>query len=328
MSELLKRTEPDRTRLILVGDKNQLPPVGAGRPFQDIIESNFFPVFTLTKIMRTDDDSLIPINANKVLAGDHQGMDFDGIQMNWESEKEADSIPAIFVEVIEDSLINKSKGNEETGLLLEEIQVLSPQRKGPIGTTELNIVLRARFNKNGTPLTKFNNFRTNDKVILVHNNYEAGYMNGDQGYITGEDLTNLKRPLMLINVAGTDEPIKIDRDSIYDVELAYAITIHKSQGSEWKKVIMPVHPAHSFMLSRNLVYTGITRGRYNVTLIGTHAGLQTACRKSGDSGRYTWLSDLYKSYGSEEEDEGIPDGVEEEQIEGLDEGPSDIEGYE
>ena len=330
MSELLKRLEPERTRLILVGDKNQLPPVGAGRPFQDIIESNFFPVFTLNKIMRTDDDSLIPINANKVLAGDHQGMDFDGTQMEWISEKEADSIPSIFVEVIEDSLKNKSKGNDEDGLLLEEIQVLSPQRKGPIGTGELNIALRARFNKDGTPLTKFNNFRTNDKVILVHNNYDAGYMNGDQGYIVGEDLSNSKRPLMLINVAG--EEIEIDRDSIYDVELAYAITIHKSQGSEWKKVVMPVHPAHSFMLSRNLVYTGITRGRYNVTLIGTHFGLQTACGKSGDSGRYTWLSDLYKGYKSKDdlEDDIEKDLDEEEQIEGLDEGPEDIEpeGYE
>lgn len=322
MSELLKRLEPERTRLILVGDKNQLPPVGAGRPFQDIIESNFFPVFTLNKIMRTDDDSLIPINANKVLKGDHQGMDFDGVQMEWISEKEADSIPSIFIEVIEDAM------RAENGLLLEEIQVLSPQRKGPIGTGELNIALRARFNKDGTPLTKFNNFRTKDKVILVHNNYDAGYMNGDQGYIVGEDLSNSKRPLMLVNVAG--EEIEIDRDSIYDVELAYAITIHKSQGSEWKKVVMPVHPAHSFMLSRNLVYTGITRGRYNVTLIGTHFGLQTACGKSGDSGRYTWLSDLYKEYKGESdlEYEIEKDLNEEEQIEGLDEGPDDIEGYE
>ena len=291
MSELLKRLNPSKTKLILVGDKNQLPPVGAGRPFQDIIESNFFPVFTLNKIMRTDDDSLIPINANKVLQGDYISISFDDQQMGMIDERTAEDIPQLIVREILDS-----------SFLPENIQVLTPQKKGPIGTGELNEALRAALNKSGKTLEKFKDFKTNDKVILIHNNYEEGYMNGDQGYIQGEDLTNSKRPIMIIRLDDKTE-IQIDRETIYDVQLAYAITIHKSQGSEWERIIMPVHPAHSFMLSRNLIYTGITRGRYNVTLIGTQFGLKTACEKSGAQERLTWLSDFFQDYKSEEGEE-------------------------
>jgi len=288
MSELLKRLDSTKTRLILVGDKNQLPPVGAGRPFQDIIESHFFPVFTLNKIMRTDDDSLIPINAGKVLQGDYLSISFDDAQMGMIEERTAEDIPGLIVREILDG-----------HFAWREVQVLTPQKKGSIGTIELNEALRDALNRTGKQLEKFKDFKTKDKVILIHNNYEEGYMNGDQGYIQGEDLTNLKRPLMLIKLDDQTE-IRIDRETIYDVQLAYAITIHKSQGSEWGKVIMPIHPAHSFMLSRNLIYTGITRGRYNVTLVGTQFGLKTACEKSGAQERLTWLSDFFQDYKTEE----------------------------
>ena len=285
MSELLRRLNPNKTKLILVGDKNQLPPVGAGRPFQDIIESNFFPVFTLQKIMRTDDDSLIPINAGKILDGEYNSIEFDDKQMGMINEKTAEDIPQLIVrEILDDPNFSP-----------KEIQVLTPQKKGPIGTGELNSALRVAINRTGKELTKFKEFSTGDKVILVHNNYEAGYMNGDQGYVLGEDLSNSKRPTM--NIQLDDESvISVDRSTIYDVQLGYAITIHKSQGSEWPRIIMPVHLAHSFMLSRNLIYTGITRGRYNVTLMGTQFGLKTACEKSGVGERLTWLSDFFQEY--------------------------------
>ncbi len=296
MSELFKRVDTNRTRIIMLGDKNQLPPVGAGRPFQDIIESNFFPIFVLKKIMRTDDDSLIPINANKILDGDHQGVDFDGKQMTWESEKEAEVIPGEIVRIF----------LEENKYERENIQVLSPQRKGPIGTTILNEILQKALNPSGEELEKFKPFCIKDKVILVHNNYDAEYMNGDQGYVIGEDLKNSKRPVMLIEIIGEEKEktVEVDREHFYDVELGYAITIHKSQGSEWEKIITPIHSAHSFMLSQNLIYTAITRGRYNVTMIGTHFGLKVACDKAGQAARFTWLSDLYKEYDSEGGEEG------------------------
>ena len=293
MSELLRRLDENQTRLILVGDKNQLPPVGAGRPFQDIIESNFFPIFTLNKIMRTDDDSLIPINAGRILLGNNYDLEFDQKQMNLIDERTAEDIPQLIVrEILEDP-----------DYLPEEIQVLTPQKKGPIGTGELNEVLRNALNREGVELSKFKGFSVGDKVILVHNNYDQNYMNGDQGYIKGEDLTKVKRPIMNVELEG-GQMIEIDRDTIYDVQHAYAITIHKSQGSEWKKVILLVHPAHSFMLSRNLIYTGITRGRYNVTLAGTQFGLKVACEKNGMQERFTWLSDFYKEYGVEEKEGG------------------------
>ncbi|KKN58687.1 hypothetical protein LCGC14_0549790 [marine sediment metagenome] len=293
MNELLKRLDESRTKLILVGDKNQLPPVGAGRPFQDIIESDFFPVFTLNKIMRTDDDSLIPLNAGRILSGNNYDIEFDAKQMSMIDERTAEDIPQLIVREI----------MEDTNYLPEEIQVLTPQKKGPIGTGELNEVLRNALNREGVELSKFKGFSVGDKIILIHNNYDQNYMNGDQGYIKGEDLTKVKRPIMNVELEG-GQMIEIDKDTIYDVQHAYAITIHKSQGSEWKKVILLVHPAHSFMLSRNLIYTGITRGRYNVTLAGTQFGLKVACEKSGMQERFTWLSDFYQEYGVEEEEGG------------------------
>ena len=291
MSELFRRLLSNKTKVILVGDKNQLPPVGAGRPFQDIIESNFFPVFILSKIMRTDDDSLIPINANRILSGDYNGLSFDDQQMGMIDERTAEDIPQLIVREIK----------EDPHFSHRDIQVLTPQKKGPIGTIELNEALRAAINPTGQTLSKFKDFKEGDKVILIHNNYDEEYMNGDQGYIQGEDLTNSKRPIMNIQLEG-GQMVEIDRETIYDVQLAYAITIHKSQGSEWKKIIMPVHPAHTFMLSRNLIYTGITRGRFNVTLIGTQFGLKTACEKSGAQERLTWLSDFYRDYNVEQEE--------------------------
>ncbi len=300
MSELLVRINTQRTSIVLVGDKNQLPPVGAGKPFQDIIESDFFPVFTLSKIMRQDDDSLIPINASFVLKGEHAAIDFDDKQMRFIQARQAEDVPAAILQALKESTF-------EPG----DIQVLSPQRKGEAGIDALNEAIRLQTNKGGTPLKKFNRFWEGDRIIFTRNNYDIGYMNGDQGFIIRENLTGKKAKLE-VNMDG--ELLQLEMDSYWDIQLAYAITIHKSQGSEWKQVIFPVHPAHTFMLSKNLVYTGITRGRYNVTLVGTDQGLQTACRKADAMNRATNLSRfLEKQY------EGL-EGVERyKEPEGLDE---------
>ncbi len=283
MSELLVRVNTKRTSILLVGDKNQLPPVGAGKPFQDIIESNFFPVHIMTKIMRQDDDSLIPINASFVLSGEHQAIDFDDKQMSFILTRHAEDVPSAILSAIKKSTFPHN-----------EIQVLSPQRKGEAGIDVLNEILRFYLNQGATPLVKFNRFWVKDKIMFTRNNYVLGYMNGDQGLIEGEDLSNSKKPTLLINLDGTT--IKVENDNHWDIQLAYAITIHKSQGSEWKQVIFPVHPAHTFMLSKNLIYTAITRGRYNVTIVGTDLGLKTACEKIGSLERATNLSRFYEEY--------------------------------
>ncbi|KKM93453.1 hypothetical protein LCGC14_1208250 [marine sediment metagenome] len=286
----------EKNRLILIGDANQLSPVAAGNPLLDLINSKMFNVTFLNKIMRTEGDSLIPINANHILQGNRSKLSFDDEQMGFKNINDATMIPDFICSFIESGIFN-----------LDEIQVISPQHKGPVGTIILNEVLQEVFNPldDSKKLSSFD-YLIGDKVIFTKNNYEIGYVNGDQGKVKGE-ATGPKNKKMLIITNDQGEDLEIFRDDIWDIELAYAITIHKSQGSEWPCIIMPIHETTSFMLSRNLVYTAITRGRYSVILVGSEKGLAVACRNVSIGKRFTLIPEFLEELiedGREERYEG------------------------
>jgi len=282
----------EKNRLILIGDANQLSPVSAGNPLLDLINSKMFNVTFLDEIMRTEGDSLIPINAGHILAGERSKLSFDGDQMTFLNLTDATRIPEFI-------------GNFITSVVfkLDEIQVISPQHKGPVGTIILNETLQQVFNP-PDPSKKLSSFEylKGDKVIFTKNNYEIGYVNGDQGIVKGE-ASGSKNKKFLIITNDQGEDLEIPRDKIWDIELAYAITIHKSQGSEWPCVIIPVHETTSFMLSRNLVYTAVTRGRYSVVLVGSEKGLAVACRNVSIGKRFTLIPEFLKELSDGTNDE-------------------------
>jgi len=285
MHHLLKAIPP-HAHLILVGDVDQLPSVGPGNVLKDIIKSGRFTVMTLTEIFRQAQESMIVVNAHKVNQGQFPGIeeidkpeetDFRFIQ-----EEDPEKILQNILDLCSERIPGPYRFHP-----LREIQVLAPMHKGTIGVTNLNIELQKRLNPGPSGITRGAwNFRLGDKVMQVINNYDKDVFNGDIGWISKIDPEERQ---VVIDFDG--RPVPYDYSDLDEIILAYAVSVHKSQGSEYPVVILPVVTQHYLLLQRNLIYTGITRAKKRVVLIGTKKALAIAIRNNKPQRRYTLLSE-------------------------------------
>jgi exodeoxyribonuclease V alpha subunit len=282
MYHLLKAIPLDAT-LVLVGDVDQLPSVGAGNVLKDIIASGVFPTVRLKEIFRQARESHIITNAHRVNSGEmpvieynkDRPQDFYFIQLD-EPETILEKIISLCKEKIPESFKYDP---------LKEVQVLTPMHKGILGSVNLNIELQRALNPSGDDLSRSGRvFRIGDKVMQVVNNYDIDVFNGDIGIVAGID-----RELQEVKVDFDGRIVPYDFRNLDELVLAYAVSVHKSQGSEYPVVVMPVHTQHYVLLQRNLLYTGITRGRDLVVLVGMKKAVAIAVRNNKPQKRYSML---------------------------------------
>lgn len=281
MNNLLKAV-PDGMRLILVGDIDQLPSVGAGNVLRDIIDSGAVPVIRLTRIFRQAQTSRIVMSAHAVNAGRLPDLS-NGRETDFFFLREED--PEKVAESIVDLVGRRLPG--AYGIGADSIQVLTPMQRGVVGAASLNIALQQSLNGNGDSLSREGyTFRKGDRVMQLRNDYEKEVFNGDLGYITE---VNLEDRVLKVDFDGRD--IEYDSTELDELSLAYATTIHKAQGSEYPVVVIPVMMNHFVMLQRNLIYTGITRARKVCVLIGQLKALSYAVRNLTVQKRNTRLKE-------------------------------------
>lgn len=278
----LMKAIPSNMRLILVGDIDQLPSVGAGNVLRDIIDSQQIPVVRLTRIFRQAQSSRIVMNAHAINAGQFpnikNGLDTDFFFIN---QEDSDEMVKLIIGLVRDRLSKKY------GYPPKEIQVLTPMQRGTVGAGNLNIELQNALNPTSPSLARGGyTFRQGDKVMQIRNNYDKNVFNGDIGYITAVD-TNERT----LTVTFDSRLVEYDITELDEIVLAYAVTIHKSQGSEFPVVVMPVTMKHFVMLQRNLIYTGITRAKKICVLVGTTKALAYAIRNQTVSQRNTKLKE-------------------------------------
>jgi exodeoxyribonuclease V alpha subunit len=276
----LLRAIPAGARLILVGDSDQLPPVGPGAPLTDLIQSERVPVARLTDIFRQGEGSAIVEAAHAINRGEPvrptgaaQGSGLSDFY--FVAREDADATVALIEQLVRERI------PERFGLdPVRDVQVLTPMRSGPLGVDALNQRLQQVLNPApaapaGFALEARPNgrlpFRVGDKVMQLRNDYERNVFNGDIGFVTQVDPA---RGHLTVQV--DDRLVSYDREGAEDLVLAYAITVHKSQGSEYPAVIAPVSTQHFIMLKRNLLYTAVTRGKRLVVLVGTERAMRTA----------------------------------------------------
>lgn len=276
MYHLLSALKP-QCRCILVGDADQLPSVGAGAVLHDIIASGQVPVVRLDTIFRQKEGGRIVTNAHLINSGRLPVVNEDTEFRFVEIDNEADGAEKI------SALYNSEL--LETGDKFA-VQVLSPMYKNPCGVDNLNQLIQERFNPpaEGKAELKGKNvvFRVGDKVMQKHNDYEKGVFNGDMGEIFAiqKDMVYVRYP---------EQDVKYEGQEVDEITLAYAITVHKSQGSEYHTVIMVLVNSHVIMLQRNLFYTAVTRAKRKVILVGTKRAVQTAVQNQRTSRRFTLL---------------------------------------
>ena len=276
MYHLLSALKP-QCRCILVGDADQLPSVGAGAVLHDIIASGQVPVVRLDTIFRQQEGGRIVTNAHLINSGRlpvvNEDPEFRFVEIEDEAQG-AEKISALY----NSELL-------ETGDKFA-VQVLSPMYKNPCGVDNLNQLIQGRFNPpaEGKGELKGKNviFRVGDKVMQKHNDYEKGVFNGDVGEIFAiqKDMVYVRYP---------EQDVKYEGQEVDEITLAYAITVHKSQGSEYHTVIMALVNSHAIMLQRNLFYTAVTRAKRKVILVGSKRAVQTAVQNQRTSRRFTLL---------------------------------------
>ncbi len=290
MNSLLKAVLPG-TFLILIGDVDQLPSVGPGNLLKDIIDSETIPVVRLTKIFRQDWRSLIIVNAHRVNEGKYPVIKGERERDFYFIEEEEPQLAAQkIIDLCTVRLPSKYKIDP-----VDDIQVLSPMYKGEVGADNLNYSLREALNSKGKEI-KYGNysFRINDKVMQIKNNYDKEVFNGDIGRINH---INVEDHILEVNFYG--RKVGYDFSELNELVLAYAITVHKSQGSEYRIVIIPVMTQHYLLLQRNLLYTGITRAKDMVILIGTKKALWIAINNNKTFHRNTSLKERLRAISEE-----------------------------
>ena len=281
MNNLLKAV-PDGMRLILVGDIDQLPSVGAGNVLRDIIDSGAVPVIRLTRIFRQAQSSRIVMSAHAVNAGRLPDLS-NGRETDFFFLREED--PEKVAESIVDLVGRRLPG--AYGIGADSIQVLTPMQRGVVGAASLNIALQQSLNGNGDSLSRGGyTFRKGDRVMQLRNDYDKEVFNGDLGYITE---VNLEDRVLKVDFDGRETAY--DSTELDELSLAYATTIHKAQGSEYPVVVIPVMMNHFVMLQRNLIYTGITRAKKVCVLIGQLKALSYAVRNLTVQKRNTRLKE-------------------------------------
>ena len=281
MHYLLKATPPKAT-FILVGDVNQLPSVGAGNVLRDIIASGAVPVVELNEIFRQAKESLIIVNAHKINNGILPSLKPSGPKDDFYfiEQEDPEDVLRIILELVTER-VTRRFGLDP----LDDIQVLTPMHRGTVGAGNLNAELQKALNPREDGLIRGNKtFRINDKVMQIKNNYDKEIFNGDIGRITRIDPENQE---MTISFDGRD--VSYDFTDLDEIILAYAVSVHKSQGSEYPAVIIPILTQHYVLLQRNLIYTGVTRGRKLVVIVGTRKALAIGVKNDKTEKRYTYL---------------------------------------
>ena len=268
------------TRLVLVGDVDQLPSVGPGSVLRDVITSGVVPTVRLTEIFRQAAESLIVTNAHRIHDGEmpELGQRAPGAAGGGEDTRDffvvEENDPARAAAVIRDLVTVRLP--RRYGFLPAEIQVLSPMHRGELGAGNLNALLQEALTAGAPALTRgARSFRVGDKVMQVRNDYDKEVWNGDIGLVASADAA-----AETLVVRFEDREIPYDLDEVDELTLAYAATVHKSQGSEYAAVVIPIHTQHYVMLQRNLLYTAVTRGKRLVVLVGSRKALGLAVRNA------------------------------------------------
>ena len=281
MHNLLKAV-PEMSRLVLVGDVDQLPSVGSGNVLKDIISSGVIPVAELTHIFRQARTSEIVTNAHRINEGKYPDIDnAKAKEFFFIEEEDPEAIPEIIEKLCAERIPRRLNCDP-----IDDVQVISPMYRGATGATHLNARLQRALNPDGFAYCRGNTeYRAGDKVMQVRNNYQKIVFNGDIGRIRSIDVEEQQ---LLVEF---DEPVMYEFHELDELVPAYAISVHKAQGSEYPAVVMPVTMQHYLLLQRNLLYTAVTRAKQLVVLIGAPKALWIAVRNAKVAERYTSLSD-------------------------------------
>jgi len=290
----LLQAVPAKARLIFVGDPDQLPPVGPGFPFSDMLRSNVLPTVRLTEIFRQAQESLIVMNAHRVNQGDMPVLN--------NVKNDFFFLPGRSEEQVSQTIVGlcATRLPQNMGIPAGQIQVLCPTKKGPAGTVALNKLLQASLNPPAPDKHEHKMgeiiFREGDRVMQIRNNYDlfwkkidgsqvgTGIFNGDVGIIRRVD-----SQMELLTVVFDDREADYDFTQLNELEPAYAMTVHKSQGSEYRAVILSAWSASAFLLNRSILYTAITRARELLIIAGREDTVATMVQNAKTGRRYTGL---------------------------------------
>jgi len=290
MFHLLKAV-PSTAFVILVGDVNQLPSVGPGQVLRDMINCGQIPVIILTEIYRQAKTSAIITNAHRINQGEFPIIDSRAqkdakTDFYFIEQEDPERVLNTILELVANR-IPKRFGFEA----IDDIQVLTPMHKGLVGAENLNSTLQEALNPGNQIITRGNlNFKPNDKVMQIKNNYDKLVFNGDIGRIQS---INTEDKTVLISFDHRN--ILYDFADLNEIVLAYAISVHKSQGSEYSAVVIPILTQHYILLQRNLIYTAVTRGKHLVVVVGTRKALHIGINNSKTKKRYTYLQQRLRS---------------------------------
>ncbi|MCG9129459.1 ATP-dependent RecD-like DNA helicase [Candidatus Poribacteria bacterium] len=282
MNRLMQAVPSDAT-LILIGDTDQLPSVGAGNVLNSLIQSLKIPVVKLTEIFRQAQQSMIVTNAHLINTGEFPKLSGpkDRNFFFIESEDDDESVDLIT------TLISKRLPSHYNYHPIDDIQLLCPMRKGSLGSENLNNRLQEVLNPNTEQAVRgWHTFRVGDKVMQIRNNYDYDVYNGDIGRIASIDQVE-----KTVKVRYPDKIVPYDMADLNELVLAYATTIHKAQGSEYPAVVIPINTQHYIMLQRNLLYTGITRAKERVIIVGTKQALGICIRNNQVMERNSYLAE-------------------------------------
>jgi exodeoxyribonuclease V alpha subunit len=278
---LLKAIRP-HTHLMLVGDVDQLPSVGAGNVLRDVIESGLAHVTRLETIFRQSEDSLIVVNAHRVNHGEAPHVHNNSSDFFFFRQEDPVAAAEMVVDIVQNRLPSKFGVDP-----LEDVQVIAPMYRGPAGVNALNEALQAALNGSSRKAEKRiagRLFRAGDKVMQIKNNYEKEVFNGDIGRIHGIDLDD-----NLLEVIMDGRYIFYDYTEAEELTHAYCISTHRSQGAEYPVVVIPLLTQHYMMLQRNLLYTAITRAKKTCVMVGSHKAIHMAVSNNKVAERYSGL---------------------------------------
>jgi exodeoxyribonuclease V alpha subunit len=290
LAQRLLDAVPPGCQVVFVGDADQLPPVGPGNLLRDLIESGVVPIVRLSEVYRQEKESAIIHNAHRVRQGlmPETDSDPDSEDFFFIERPDPDDVVNTLRQLLADRIPGRFGADP-----VNDIQVLSPMHRGPIGVQRLNQVLQELLNPRGREIRNIaQTLRAGDKVMQIKNNYDREVFNGDIGRVIGIDPAEGS---MEVNFDG--RIVSYGRGDLDELTLAYACSVHKSQGSEYPVVVVILHPQHAVMLQRNLLYTAITRGRRAVIIVGTRKALEIAVRRDRIQKRYTWLGGRLRDIG-------------------------------
>lgn len=280
----LLKAAPLGATIVFVGDVHQLPSVGPGNVLGDLIASGAMPVVELVEVFRQAAESEIVCNAHLINRGDLPRLESSKERLSdfyFMRQDDPERVADIIVDLVKNH-IPRRFGLDP----FDDIQVLAPMHKGTVGAANLNARLQQALNPSPEALQRGERvYRLGDKVMQIRNNYEKDVYNGDIGRISSVD----EKEKCLV-VRFDDRFVGYEWEELDEIVAAYAISIHKSQGSEYPAVVIPLMTQHYMLLQRNLIYTGVTRGKRLVVLVGEPRALAMAVKNNRMQKRYTWLA--------------------------------------